>query len=637
MLARILNVAVLVCLLWSGGLVYLRHERNTMERMYLANQTTILNMAWQAVVKSHKTGMQVYFDTYIMQPEVLKLLRAAQEGSESDQAVQRVRLYRYLYPIYQKLREKDVRQLHFHTPDSRSFLRFHSPNHFGDSLAGIRPSVVMANRDHMYIQGFETGRMLSGFRNVFPILDSDEDLGSVEISQPFESLRREIWHLDKSNDFMLVYKASLLLPKLFEEQEKTYEASLFSQDWLVEDPRRELPDSPPKMSDAAQKVYAGLAGSQSLLQAMSQHQSRSIAVKSQDGFYKVTIIPLEDVEGLTAAVLLSFSAAPEIDEIYWNYRLNLLVFLMMVLFVAIAILLFLQSKQAVVEKQRNIQLIANTMHDGLYVINDKGVITFVNATATEILGYSRHELLGQEAHTLFHLQENSSSSLSECPIFNVLLTNTSYTGEEVFRRKGGSSFVAEVSSEPMFKKEKIVSAVTIFRDITKRKEMEEQLFHLCNVDPLTNAFNRRYFLHILETEVRKSKRYGTQCVLAMGDIDHFKRVNDTFGHEAGDRVLKEIVASIHERIRSVDVFARWGGEEFVLLLANTSLSAAVPLVENILANVRLLDFGEVGVVTISFGVTDHRQEDTIDILLNRADQLLYEAKGAGRNCIRASE
>ncbi len=637
MLARLLNVAVLVCLLWSSGFVYLRHERNTMERMYLANQTTILDMAWQAVVKSHKTGMQVYFDTYIMQPEVLELLRAAQGGSESDQAVQRVRLYRYLYPIYQKLRERDVRQLHFHTPDSRSFLRFHSPNHFGDSLTGIRPSVVMANRDHKYIQGFETGRMLSGFRNVFPIIDSDEDLGSVEISQPFESLRREIWHLDKSNDFMLVYKASLLLPKLFEEQEKTYESSLFSQDWLVEDPRRELPDSPPKMSDTAQKIYAGLAESQSLLQALSQHQPQSITVKSQDGFYKVTIFPLEDVEGLTAAVLLSFSAAPEIDEMYWHYRLNLLVFSMMVLFVAIAILLFLQSKQTVVEKQRNIQLIANTMHDGLYVMNNKGIITFVNATASEILGYPRHELLGQEAHTLFHLQENSSSSLSECPIFNVLLTNTSYTGEEVFRRKDGSSFVAEVSSEPMFKKEKIVSAVTIFRDITKRKKMEEQLFHLCNVDPLTNAFNRRYFLQILETEVQKSKRYGTQFVLAMGDIDHFKRVNDTFGHEAGDRVLKEIVASIHERIRSVDIFARWGGEEFVLLLANTSLSVAVPLVENILANIRLLDFGEVGGVTISFGVTDHHQEDTIDILLNRADKLLYEAKGAGRNCIRASE
>jgi len=637
MFTGIFYVAAFLCLLWSSGFVYLRHERNTLERMHLANQTTTLNMVWQAVVKSHKTGMQVYFDTYIMQPQVLELLRAAQGGSESDQAVQRVRLYRYLYPIYQKLRERDVRQLHFHTPDARSFLRFHSPNHFGDSLATIRPSVVMANRDHRYIQGFETGRWLSGFRNVFPILYSDEDLGSVEISQPFESLRREIWHLDKSNDFMLVYKASLLLPKLFEEQKKIYGSSLFSQDWLVEDPRWELPDSPPKMSGPAQKVYAGLSESQSFIQALSQKQPQSVAVKVQDEFYRVTIIPLEDVEGLTAAVLLSFSAAPEIDEMYWNYRTDLLIFSVMVLFGGITFLLFLQSKQVVVEKQRNIQLIANTMNDGLYVMNDKGVITFVNATASEILGYSCHELLGQEAHALFHFHDNGRCSLSECPIFNVLLSNASYAGEEVFRCKDGSSFVAEVASEPMFKKEKVVSAVTIFRDITERKKMEEQLTHLCNVDPLTNAFNRRYFLQVLETEIQKSKRYRTPFVLAMGDVDHFKRVNDAFGHEAGDRVLKEIVASIHERIRSADVFARWGGEEFVLLLANTSLSVAVPLVENIIANIRLLDFGEIGVVTISFGVTDHHKEDTIDTLLNRADKLLYEAKEAGRNCIRASE
>ncbi|MFH2124536.1 MAG: diguanylate cyclase [Pseudomonadota bacterium] len=605
--------------------------------MHLANQANTLNMVWQAVVKSHKTGMQAYFDTYVMQPQVLELLRAAQGGSESEQAVQRVKLYRYLYPVYQKLRERDVRQLHFHTPDCRSFLRFHAPSFSGDFLTASRPSVVMANRDHRNIQGFETGRVVAGFRNVFPVIHAGEDLGSVEISQPFEALRRGIWHLDKSNDFLLVYKASLLLPKLFEEQKKIYGTSLFSQEWLVEDPRRELPDSPPEMSAPAQKVYAGLAESQSFLQALSQHQPQSFAVKGTDRFYRVTILPLEDVEGMTAAVLLAFSAAPEIDEISLNYRLNLLIFSLMVLFGAIAFLLFLQSKQAVVEKQRNIQLIANTMLDGLYVINDKGVITFVNATATEILGYSRQELLGQEAHALFHRHVNSRCLLAECPIFNVLRSNTSYTGEEVFRRKDGSSFVADVSSAPMFKKKTIVSAVTVFRDITKRKEMEEQLLHLCNVDPLTNAFNRRYFLQILETEVQKSKRYGTQFVLAMGDVDHFKRVNDTFGHESGDRVLKEIVASIQKRIRSVDVFARWGGEEFVLLLANTTLSVAVPIVEDILANIRLLDFAEVGEVTVSFGVTDYQQEDTIDILLNRADKVLYEAKAAGRNCIRASQ
>jgi len=197
--------------------------------------------------------------------------------------------------------------------------------------------------------------------------------------------------------------------------------------------------------------------------------------------------------------------------------------------------------------------------------------------------------------------------------------------------------VAEVASEPMFKKGQIVSAVTVFRDITERKKLEEQLLHLCNVDPLTNAFNRRYFHQVLEADVQKSKRYGTPFSLVMADIDHFKRVNDTFGHEAGDRVLKGIVTSIQKRIRSTDVFARWGGEEFVLLLANTSLPAAVPLVENILTNIRLLDFGEIGIVTVSFGVTDYRQDDSTDTLLNRADKLLYEAKNAGRNCIRTIE
>jgi len=762
MLTRLFYVAVFLCLLWAGGLVYLRHERDTLERMHLANQTTTLSMAWQAVIKPYKFGTQAYFDAYVMQPRVLEILRRAQGSSDADQAIQRVRLYRHLYPVYQKLQAKNVRQLHFHTPDCRSFLRFHLPHYSGDSLTAARPSVVMANRDHKVIQGFETGRVVAGFRNVFPIIHEGEHLGSVEISQPFEALRKEMRQLDTSNDFMLVYNAPLLLPKLFEGQKTMYTPSLFSPDWLVEDKDGELHDSSPSLSVTDQKVYAGLAGSPAFALALAQDQPCSIAVKARDGFHMVTFLPLIDLEGLTAAALISFSAAPEVDEIYRNYRLHLLSFSLLMLFCSIAFLLFLKSQQAVAEKKRDLQLIANTMNDGLFVINDHGVITFVNDTVSDLLGYSRNELLGQVAHDLFHFHDYSKTPLSECPIFNVLLNNTCYTGEEVFSRKDGTSFVAEVASEPMFKNGRIVSSVTIVReiterkqseialqeahdkmdllsnnietqiwslvtpdtygavnrahadfcgfvkeamehktlyelfspevaetclesnlavfdgkcqirieawvcnakgerrllsliktpklgadgqveyaicsgeDITDRKQMEEQLLQLCNTDPLTKAFNRRYFLQILETEVQRSQRYATPFSLVMCDIDHFKRVNDTFGHEAGDQVLQTIVTSIHERVRSADVFARWGGEEFVLLLTNTSLSDAVPLVENILENIRLVDFGEVGGITVSCGVTTYGAMDTIDILLNRADNLLYEAKAAGRNCVKAS-
>ncbi len=632
---RYLAICFFSFLLWLCGFVYLCHDRDIMEKAHLANQTTVLGMIYQCVVNSQQIGMQAYYDSYVMQPQVLDILRKAMEGDEAEQAIQRVRLYRYLFPAYEKLRDRNVHQFHFHTPDNRSFLRFHAPHLSGDSLVASRPSVVKANRDQKIIQGFETGRVLAGYRSVFPIRYEGEALGTVEISQPFEAFRRLMEKVGNGNEFLIAYNGSLLLPKLFDEQKKMYEPSLFSRDWLVEDVKQNRPDSLPVLSAFAQKVYTGIAALPAFVQALAQKQPRALAVATSNGFYQMTLLPLIDPEGLPSVLLLALSAAPELDEIYHTSRLHLLIFTGMVVSGCLVLLLFMHNRMAVVAKQRDFQLMANTISDGLYVMNEQGVITFVNESAARILGYTRKDLLGRVAHDVFHQQGNCKTPLSECSLCNVFRYNTRFKGEEIFCRKDGTSFVAEVASEPLFEHGKEISAVTIFRDISERKQMEEQLHELCNTDPLTKAFNRRYFLEVLETEVQRSRRYGMPFALVMGDVDRFKRVNDLFGHQAGDRVLQEVVAAIQERIRSSDTFARWGGEEFVLLLANTSLENAVPLVENIRENIRLLNFGEVGTVTISFGVTIFRDGDTIDTLLSRADKLLYEAKAAGRNCVRS--
>lgn len=406
-------------------------------------------------------------------------------------------------------------------------------------------------------------------------------------------------------------------PSSLKNRKKVYEPSLFSKDWLVEDARRQLPDSPPVLSDFARETCAGLAKSPAFLQALASKQPQSLAIKMQGGFHRVTLLPIVDPEGLPAVLLLALAAAPELDEIYWSYHLYLLVFSALVVFGALVVLLFMRNRAASVAKRRDFQLIANTISDGLYVMNEQGVITFVNESAARLLGYARVELMGKVAHDLFYGHGNSRTPLSDCSLCNVFRYNSHFNGEEVFCRQDGTTFVAEVASEPLFEQGRGISAVIIFRDITERKRAEEQLHELCNTDPLTKAFNRRYFLEVLENEVQRSKRYGTPFALVMGDVDRFKRVNDDFGHQVGDRVLQGVVAAIQERIRSSDIFARWGGEEFVLLLANTTIESAVPLVENIRANIRALNIGEVGTVTISFGVTVFRESDTIDTLLTQ--------------------
>lgn len=120
-------------------------------------------------------------------------------------------------------------------------------------------------------------------------------------------------------------------------------------------------------------------------------------------------------------------------------------------------------------------------------------------------------------------------------------------------------------------------------------------------------------------------------------MDHFKSINDRYGHRAGDLVLISMVDMIKHRIRKIDTLARWGGEEFVILLPETAPNQAAVVAEELRHNLGIMDIPGVDRVTASFGVVVYRQEDTVDTLVNRADNMMYEAKAAGRNCTRSMD
>ncbi len=168
-------------------------------------------------------------------------------------------------------------------------------------------------------------------------------------------------------------------------------------------------------------------------------------------------------------------------------------------------------------------------------------------------------------------------------------------------------------------------------DITSLEEDSKRYLQQSTTDPLTGIDNRLKFDTILETEIRRSKRYDTEFSVIMFDVDHFKEVNDTLGHLCGDNLLIELTALIKKQMRQTDVFARWGGDEFMILSLETKRAGAVELAEKLRHLIELTTFPEGGKVTCSFGVTQFMKGDTVDTLLKRADRLLYEAKQGGRN------
>lgn len=175
----------------------------------------------------------------------------------------------------------------------------------------------------------------------------------------------------------------------------------------------------------------------------------------------------------------------------------------------------------------------------------------------------------------------------------------------------------------------------LLRDVTDEVDHDREQAKLARIDQLTGLHNRHAAEEIFVREVSRARRSRSALSVVLADIDLFKRVNDTFGHNVGDRVLREVSRILATCCRITDVAIRWGGEEFLLLLPNTPLDRAILLAERVRAAVQSMDLPDLPRVTISCGVGElHHHDAALERTLERADERLYEAKASGRNAVR---
>ncbi len=170
-------------------------------------------------------------------------------------------------------------------------------------------------------------------------------------------------------------------------------------------------------------------------------------------------------------------------------------------------------------------------------------------------------------------------------------------------------------------------------EMAERKVAIKELEQLAITDPLTSLYNRRKFDELLAYEVERNQRYHADLSLIMCDIDHFKQINDKFGHAAGDTALKTFSNKVTENIRDVDIFARWGGEEFMILMPNANIDNARSVAEKLRKTIENTNIKTVSSLTASFGVTRYNDDDTTESFVKRVDTALYRAKQQGRNTV----
>jgi diguanylate cyclase (GGDEF)-like protein len=233
--------------------------------------------------------------------------------------------------------------------------------------------------------------------------------------------------------------------------------------------------------------------------------------------------------------------------------------------------------------------------------------------------------------------DQESVSRNHCKLIN--------TGKSVIVRDLGSTNGTYVNDEPVDEHvlrdgDLIKIGRTIFKFLTGgniENAYHEEIYRLTTVDGLTQIYNKRYFMEVLEREISRSHRYGRELSLIMFDIDHFKNINDSFGHLAGDYVLKHLASVIKGRIRREDIMARYGGEEFTIILPEIDTYNARQFAEKVrrLVEKTVFKFEDTQIpVTISIGVaTSNADINAPEQLIKASDENMYEAKRRGRNCV----
>ena len=520
----------------------------------------------------------------------------------------RRRLYELTLPRWKTLRAENpyLKFMQFHRGDGTSLLRVHDPERSGDPIALRRPMVASAHATHTIQSGYEEGMHGLGYRLLVPIFEEKRYLGALEFG------------IDPEYFVQKLRKLSGLETVL-----------------LLDVNRSGIGTAPPAVSEAR---YFGTMRAvnldprqRELLQAYSERgglvPKRKMEHRSRE--YLFTTLPLSDYHRERIGSILFITDTTE----QARYLSNLLgSHVIATLLIIVAVVLLFQAGYKRLLKQltfseRFLELVFNAQKN-LVVVTDGREMLQANSAVFDFFGYEDFEAFRSEHDCIcdfFELGPHGEYLQQEIDglVWSDYILQHPQFSHKVKIVKAGSPHIFTVTARQMHYDGK-TRVVVVFTDITALEQMAKN-------DPLTGVPNRRSFELVLEKELILAQRHHYPLSLIYADVDHFKAVNDRFGHLVGDRVLVGVAEQFDRRLRSSDMLARWGGEEFVIMLSHTDAGNAAAIAEELRAGVEAADYGISDPVSCSFGVASLQNGDTVETIIRRADHGLYDAKAAGRN------
>jgi len=291
-----------------------------------------------------------------------------------------------------------------------------------------------------------------------------------------------------------------------------------------------------------------------------------------------------------------------------------------------------EMSRKLAEREARLRHIVDNATDMMSLHAADGTYEYVTPACERLIGWTRAELIGRNAYEFFHPEDLAAIQASHDSV--VAKAEAPASARYRIRKADGSYTWFETTSKTIAEDGRIIC---VSRDVTETVRLEKMLEELTRQDPLTGLANRRELMRRAGEEVRRARRYEQPLSLVALDVDHFKQINDRWGHQGGDQALKALSAVLEASSRDTDLAARTGGEEFVVLLPDTPLDGAIVFAERLraaLADVTVdLDQGTL-TMTASLGVAELADGDA-EALLRAADECLYAAKRGGRNRVMA--
>ncbi|PIE62615.1 MAG: hypothetical protein CSA25_04240 [Desulfobacter postgatei] len=445
------------------------------ENSHFTEYQVILDTGFNSSLQMYRLAMESFFYNSLNTPEVQTLLNSSINASPKETGRLRGHLYRMLYPVYERMRNANLMQLQFYTHDGKSFLRFHQPEQYGDSLVKAHPVIGKSIQEHRVVEGFEGGRMRASFSYAFPIFYEGVCIGGVEVAVSARSIIDSLKELDPEREYAFILQKERAEEYLFKQQRWLYTQAHIHPKYLQVDINAILPESPKPLPADINTLNKRLRTDPSVQRRMDKEEDITLNKNVGNIYYTVCLLPISNVQNLFTGYLISYSRDFFPQQNRWEYLLwYICVLIMLTAFFVLLLKLRIQSNALIREKE-NLFAITNTLAEGVYLQDVKGVIVWVNTAVTHLLGYTEEELLGQFAHDLFHHHQKNQQKLDCCPIHQAAVNGEGYDGEEIFLTKAGQFVEVEVSCRSIIEDGQPAGLVVAFHDVSDRKKIEAQL------------------------------------------------------------------------------------------------------------------------------------------------------------------